>query len=1373
MADHETSLRMDWSSSNLAETFKLFKQRCELYFSVKDIKIAKQVDHILLLSGEEGLKRFNSWGLTAEEKKNPEVIWDRFETQLAPKHNFRIARLYLQNYRQNETESADDFISRLKLQAQKCDFKDMEESNERVIEQFIAGVKHKDLQKDLLSKDKKLTLEQTLDLSRAFEASISHMQQLAEAQGSANHAIQAVNKSYNHQYSQRKCRNCGLNHSFKSRDSCPAFGKTCSNCHKWNHWSNVCQSSKHESNDNTGLRHSKGKPHHRPRSTSRRRTMRHNKQHHVHSIEQDTEKTDSMYNQFDELTFSVITINSVHARDEVYAKLNIKLRNRPGSHTLQLKVDTGAQGNTLPIRIYRSMYPECVNRRGLPKPGMLRQMTHTTLTAYNGSKIHQYGIVTIPCQYEQSKWSDVDFFVVDTDGPAILGLTSSQDFKLITLHCSIQEKTRAPSIQEKTRASVNDETTINSTDDLVKMFPDQFDHIGNFPGEYRIVTDPTITPIIHPPRKCPIQLKDEIKACLDDMLQQGVIKKVDEPTDWVNSLAYSKKADGKLRICLDPKDLNKAIKRNHHRTPTLEEITHQFSGSKYFSKLDAKNGYWSVRLSPESQLLTTFNSPYGRHCFCRLPFGLVMSQDVFQQRMDQILEKCPGTLGIADDVAVHGATEAEHDRNLLNLMKVASEQGLVFNSKKCVIKQHSIPFFGLVYDQHGVHPDPNKVADIQNIPVPENTTSLQEFLGIATYMAPFIPNLSEHTAPLRDLLKKDVEFQWTASHTKVFQKIKELISKETTLAYFDTNKQTVIQVDASGRGLGAVLLQDNKPIAFASKSLTDTERRYANIERELLAVVFACERFHIYVYGKHFITESDHKPLEMISLKNLTAAPPRLQRMLLRLQGYDTTIKYRPGKEMILADSMSRLPSQNNEQIALDVKINFVQFSSDKLKQIQQETSKDPVLSALKDIIIDCWPESQKQLPTQLRPYWSYRDELSVENGLILKGSRIVIPDTMHEDILSKIHAGHQGAEKCKLRAKSCVFWKNMNSDIENLVKMCNTCCQYQRSQSAETLKPHEIPTRAWEVLGTDLFFLDGETYLIIADYYSKFPIVRKINGQCTSKAVVDITKQVFSEHGIPARVISDNGRHFDSHTYHEFSRKWSFDHITSSPHYAQSNGFIERCIQTVKNTLKKAKASALDPDIALLCLRTTPVDHVIPSPAELLYTRKIQGNLPVKLSNPIAHKDIIHQRLEQRQAIQKEYHDRHAHDLPPLITGQDVYVQNQQTGLWKPATVQAKCMEPRSYVVETDDGQTLRRNRRHIQGSKTVKKTVTFKNDDGSSDQEPAIDTVPQKQQQNIQAGIKNNVPDSKTENTLDQELTGYQTKSGRVIKKPERYKP
>ena len=198
--------------------------------------------------------------------------------------------------------------------------------------------------------------------------------------------------------------------------------------------------------------------------------------------------------------------------------------------------------------------------------------------------------------------------------------------------------------------------------------------------------------MIHAPRKCRKHLRDEIEEELKTMESQGIIRKVSEPTEWISSIVYIRKKNGKLCLCLDPKDLNRTIMRCHYKTPTMEELAHKLSGAQHFSKLDAKNGYWSIPLDKESQLLMTFHSPFWRSCFRRMAFGLVMSQDVFMQRMNMILEKCPGTNGLIDDVLVYGKMKEEHDNNLHNLMRI---EGLCFNSEKCMMDQKQIHFLVL------------------------------------------------------------------------------------------------------------------------------------------------------------------------------------------------------------------------------------------------------------------------------------------------------------------------------------------------------------------------------------------------------------------------------------------------------------------------------------------------------------------------------------------------------------------------------------------------------------------------------------------------------------------------------------------------------
>ena len=417
--------------------------------------------------------------------------------------------------------------------------------------------------------------------------------------------------------------------------------------------------------------------------------------------------------------------------------------------------------------------------------------------------------------------------------------------------------------------------TIDSTRDLQALYPNSFDCIGDMQGEYDIKTDPTVPPVQHSRRKVPIEYKEEIEKELAEMVHQRIITKQTKPTPWVSSLTYPKKANGKLRICLDPKDLNKAIIHENHKAPTLEEIAHVLTGATKFSKVDSNKAFIGMHLMEEASLLMTFNTHLRRYRFLHVPFGLKMSQDIFQMRMDDIVAQCPGVLAIHDDVFIYGKDDRDHDANIINLFNMAQKEGLVFNSKKCTIKQESVTFFSRVFLAEGYSPDPEKIQGISKMTPPQTKQELQSFLGAVNYLQTFVPHLSSNTEPLWALLKKENCFAWDKNTNTCFQKINSQLQKALLrpLRYYDWTKPVTLQCDASLKGLRACIIQDGQPIAFASKSLMDTETCYANITRELLAIIYGCEKFHTYLYGRTFIMETDHKPLKMISLKNLTAAP--------------------------------------------------------------------------------------------------------------------------------------------------------------------------------------------------------------------------------------------------------------------------------------------------------------------------------------------------------------------------------------------------------------------------------------------------------------------------------------------------------------------
>ena len=319
---------------------------------------------------------------------------------------------------------------------------------------------------------------------------------------------------------------------------------------------------------------------------------------------------------------------------------------------------------------------------------------------------------------------------------------------------------------------------------------------------------------------------------------------------------------------------------------------------------------------------------------------------------------------------------------------------LVFNSEKCDIYKSQISFFGNIYSAEGIKPDPEKVKAITQMPVPQSKEDLQKFLGIMTYIVSFIPNFSDKSH-LRDLVKKDTPFVLHEDHINCFNELKAILSSEACLAYYDPKKPVTLEMDASQKGVGAALFQNNRPVAFASKTLDQTQSNYPNIDRQMLAIVLDITRFHTYLYGRHFKVVTDHKPLVDIVDKPLHKAPPRLQRMLYKIQGYDFQLTYKPGNTMVLSDTLSWLSDPKDEEsIPLDVRvdgiewtpeeiyfddIDLINFTRKKQEEMQDETDRDHSLCLLKDAIIQGWPETIKEVPTEIRYYWSFRDELGVE----------------------------------------------------------------------------------------------------------------------------------------------------------------------------------------------------------------------------------------------------------------------------------------------------------------------------------------------------------------------------------------------------------
>ena len=430
---------------------------------------------------------------------------------------------------------------------------------------------------------------------------------------------------------------------------------------------------------------------------------------------------------------------------------------------------------------------------------------------------------------------------------------------------------------------------------------------------------------------------------------------VEEVTEWVSPIVPVLKPSGDVRICVDLKKLNQSVERERYVIPTVDEIVHQLRGSSVFSKLDAASGFWQIPLDPETAKLTTFITPFGRYFMKRLPFGISSAPEIFQRTMTELLRGIDGVICYFDDILCHTSTMEEHELLLGRVFKRLKEFGLQLNPEKCEYRKSKITFLGHIISKNGVRSDDSKIAAMVNMTEPTDVAELRRYLGMANYLGRYLPHLSSVLRPLNDLLVKETVWTWGPEQAAAFAEVEEMLATTPTLAYFDPAKPTFVSADASSYGLGGVLLHEHeeglRPVAYCSRTLTKAETRDTQIEKECLASVWACERFDRYLVGlETFVLYTDHKPLvSLINSKDLSETPLRCQRMLMRLMRYKPVAEYVPGKNMTVADMLSRNPmkAEDSTQLSEDVDLHVNAITSSwpvsdaKLDQIREETKKD------------------------------------------------------------------------------------------------------------------------------------------------------------------------------------------------------------------------------------------------------------------------------------------------------------------------------------------------------------------------------------------------------------------------------------------------
>ena len=600
-------------------------------------------------------------------------------------------------------------------------------------------------------------------------------------------------------------------------------------------------------------------------------------------------------------------------------------------------------------------------------------------------------------------------------------------------------------------------------------------------------------------------------------------------------------------------------------------------------------------------------------------------------RLLTALENLNGIITIADDILVYGEGETvqeaavDHDRNIIKLMERCIEKNIKLNERKLQFKLKKLKFVGNILTQNGMTADPEKVNAITEMPPPRNRAALLQFIGMVNYLSPYCENLSSILAPLRNLTKEGMIYNWSSAQEEAFNKTKQLISQTPVLRYYDLRKPVILQVDASDEGLGGALLQQNndgklQPVAFVSNSMNSTEQRYSQIEKECLAICNCFARFDQWLYGKpDIVVHTDHQPLETIFKKPLDKAPARLQKMMMRLQRYSFKVEYRKGTSLYIADTLARaaLP------VSVDAKVTgFEVFRVELMEEenqsnprlidnteikIKKETSADNELTELHKYIVHGWPDGRASLPTLVQQYWNFREDLTVKNGIIYKGNLVVVPKSLISKMLKKTHVNHFGAASNIRMAKEVLYWNGMRKAIEDMCNACATCASYVKTAPKEPMKSLPIPTRTWQIISQDLFTLEQKQYLVTVCHYSDW-IELDLLQDTVAKTVVTKTRTHFARWGNPRICHTDNGPQFISEEYNQFVENEKFIHSPSSPYHSQGNGRAEAAVKVCKNMLKKCS----NVEEANRIYHNTPQAGHTYSPAQRMMGRRTKSALPI-----------------------------------------------------------------------------------------------------------------------------------------------------------------
>ncbi|UYV63498.1 hypothetical protein LAZ67_2004313 [Cordylochernes scorpioides] len=715
-------------------------------------------------------------------------------------------------------------------------------------------------------------------------------------------------------------------------------------------------------------------------------------------------------------------------------------------------------------------------------------------------------------------------------------------------------------------------------------------------------------PIKHRPYRVSPTERQAIQTEVDKMLDAGIIRHSESP--WSSPVILVKKKDGNWRFCVDYRRLNKVTKKDVYPLPRIDDTLDSLKGAKFYSSMDLRSGYWQIEVDEADREKTAFITPDGLYEFLVMPFGLCNAPATFERMMDKILKGLKWTMALCylDDIVVYSKSFNEHLHRLEIILQCLDKAELRLNPKKCLFGTKRIRVFGHLVDSKGIYPDPEKIEAIARFPTPRSVASITDvrsFIGLCSYYRRFIENFAEKAAPLHEVLKKDNKFTWNSGQQDAFDSLKKALMSEPVLAYFEDQLPTELHTDASGYGIGAVLVQINdgkeRPVGYASRTLSKAERNYSTTERECLAAIWAINKFRPYLFGREFVIVTDHHALCWLSnLKDLTG---RLARWALKLQEYNVTVVYKSGRKHQDADCLSRNPLQLESEEAYNDEDDDIP-SITALTCFEAEQRKDPKISKL--------IEETERFGAESKGYEMLKGILYKKNFDPLGNQHLLTYE----------------------RVKNKYFWPGLLRDIRKYVAHCKECQRQKQSTQKPPGLLKAIPpaTSPFQRVGMDLLgrFPKSDTgnkwIIVCTDYLTRFAITKALPTGEAKEAAKFLMEDVVLKHGAPREIITDRGRVFQSKLIAELTNQCSSIHRFTTAYHPQTNGLTERLNKALANMIAMyVSVEQKDWDVILpyvtFAYNTAKQDTTGFTPFKLIHGREAETTVDTLFPNP--HEDL------------------------------------------------------------------------------------------------------------------------------------------------------